>query len=122
MNNVDNSIDDIPITDADDVDIDDRLYTLVNDHGFCNYKEKLIMHDRIYSIFDSVASVFQRPILFRSEPEALRYFRLFCDENKSIMSDFVLYNIGLFDAETGNLTEVTPFVVAHGKDFVNVQN
>lgn len=80
------------------------------------------MIDRLYSIYDSVANVYQRPLVFRSEPEAIRYFRLFADENKSICADFVLYGIGLFDPETGNVTEMTPYVVAHGKDFANVQN
>uniref|UniRef100_A0AAU8B1E0 Nonstructural protein n=1 Tax=Dulem virus 164 TaxID=3145641 RepID=A0AAU8B1E0_9VIRU len=58
----------------------------------------------IYCIFDEAAGVFTAPTIDISDASAVRNFQKMCQDAGSIMnfkpSDFSLYKVGDFDAET----------------------
>nr|WP_325195405.1 phage ORF5 protein [uncultured Oscillibacter sp.] len=66
----------------------------------------------VYSIFDSAAGVFTAPTIDISDGSALRNFQQAIANSGSVMNfkpdDFVLYQIGTFDVETGKLDPWIP--------------
>lgn len=62
---------------------------------------------RIYTIYDTKAEQYGNPVYCRTDAEARRQFGVVArDENTEIgkhPEDFLLYRIGTFDPETGNL-------------------
>lgn len=75
----------------------------------------------IYCIFDNAAGVFTAPTIDISDEAAIRNFKKMCADAGSIMnfkpSDFALYKVGFFDAETGNIESfITPSRLFVGSD------
>ncbi len=66
----------------------------------------------IYCIYDSAAGVFTAPTIDISDEAAIRNFQKMCADAGSIMnfkpSDFSLYQVGIFDAETANIESFIP--------------
>lgn len=66
----------------------------------------------LYSIYDEAAGVFTAPFIELSDEAAMRNFRKMCADAGSIMnfkpSDFSLYAIGVWDAETSNIDSFVP--------------
>ncbi len=66
----------------------------------------------IYCIYDDAAGVFTAPTIDLSDESAIRNFQKMCADAGSVMnfkpSDFSLYAIGTFDAETANIESVVP--------------
>lgn len=66
----------------------------------------------IYCIYDEAAGVFTAPTIDISDESAMRNFKKMCAEAGSMMnfkpSDFSLFAVGCFDAETGNIEPLNP--------------
>lgn len=66
----------------------------------------------IYCIFDEAAGIFTAPTIDISDESAMRNFKKLCSEAGSIMnfkpSDFSLFAVGIFDAETGSIEPLCP--------------
>lgn len=66
----------------------------------------------IYCIYDDAAGVFTAPTIDISDASAVRNFQKMCVDANSMMnfkpSDFALYKVGDFDAETSKIDSVLP--------------
>ncbi len=66
----------------------------------------------IYCIFDEAAGVFTAPFIEISDEAAMRNFQKMCSEAGSLMNfkptDFSLYAVGVWDAETANIESFVP--------------
>ena len=66
----------------------------------------------IYCIYDEAAGVFTAPFIEISDEAAMRNFQKMCSDAGSVMnfkpSDFSLYAVGTFDAETANILSFVP--------------
>ncbi len=66
----------------------------------------------IYCIYDDAAGIFTAPTIDISDESAIRNFQKLCADAGSMMnfkpSDFSLYAVGFFDAETGNIESLVP--------------
>lgn len=66
----------------------------------------------VYSIYDSAAGVFTIPTIDISDESAIRNFKKMCSEAGSMMNfkptDFSLYVVGAFNAETGSIEPLSP--------------
>ncbi len=66
----------------------------------------------IYCIYDEAAGVFTAPTIDISDESAIRNFQKMCADAGSMMnfkpSDFSLYAVGVFDAETANIESFVP--------------
>lgn len=76
-----------------------------------------LMH--VYSIYDAGADVYLQPFFQPADAAAIRIFSKMCtDENSSLSikpDDFTLYNIGVFDDETGSLEPREPTSLGNGR-------
>ncbi len=75
----------------------------------------------VYSIFDTAAGVFTAPTIDISDASAVRAFWQAVANSGSVMNfkpeDFVLYQVGTFNVETGVLDAmVPPSRLAYGFD------
>lgn len=70
------------------------------------------MNYGIYCIFDEAAGIFTAPTIDISDESAMRNFQKMCSEAGSVMnfkpSDFSLYAVGVWDAETANIEPCVP--------------
>ncbi len=70
------------------------------------------MNYGIYCIYDEAAGVFTAPTIDISDESAIRNFQKMCSDAGSMMnfkpSDFSLYAVGVFDAETGVIEPLSP--------------
>lgn len=71
----------------------------------------------IYSVYDSAVG-FNPPVVQRSEAFAKRAFAENF-RNAFQRSDFVLYQIGDFNEETGEIYTMTPVRICSGSDFMS---
>ena len=66
----------------------------------------------IYCIFDEAAGIFTAPTIDISDESAMRNFQKMCADAGSVMnfkpSDFSLYAVGTWDAETANIESFVP--------------
>lgn len=66
----------------------------------------------IYCIFDEAAGIFTAPTIDISDESAMRNFQKMCSDAGSVMnfkpSDFSLYAVGVWDAETANIESFVP--------------
>lgn len=69
----------------------------------------------IYSIFDTVAEVFNKPFTDINDASATRSFMQSLDDNKN-KNDYVLYNMGTYDDSKGEIIGITPVKVVSGFD------
>lgn len=74
------------------------------------------MIHRLFSVYDGKIKSFMRPFSDQHLGNALRSFEEACKEPSSpfakYASDFVLYEIGTFDDETGTITAHNPIQLA----------
>ena len=80
------------------------------------------MKSVIASVQDVKAEFFGRPFTARSEAEAVRMFADGIKDNQTQMSqhpeDFILYHIGLFNDETGEITPGKPRILIAGTSLI----
>lgn len=66
----------------------------------------------IYCIYDEASRVFTAPTIDISDEAAMRNFQKMCADAGSMMnfkpSDFSLFAVGFFDAETGSIEPLSP--------------
>ncbi len=66
----------------------------------------------IYCIYDDAAGVFTAPTIDISDESAMRNFQKMCADAGSMMNfkptDFSLYAVGFFDAESGDIESIVP--------------
>ena len=66
------------------------------------------MYQKMFSVYDLKAKIWLQPFCFRTIPEALRWFQQSAQDTNhpfcKFGSDFCLYEIGVFDDETGMVT------------------
>lgn len=67
---------------------------------------------RVFSAYDGKLSVFMTPFVFIHLGQALRAWEDLCLDNKSMMSkhpsDFILYEVGEFDEDSGVIVAHNP--------------
>jgi len=61
------------------------------------------MYTNLYSIYDTVAEVFNKPFTDINDASAIRAFSQSVGEQKN-KNDYVLYHIGGFDDNSGSIT------------------
>ena len=70
------------------------------------------MQPKIYSVFDVQAEAFGQPFFMQTDGIALRSFNEAAQNPQTEISkypdDYVLYNIGTYDDDTGIITPQTP--------------
>lgn len=76
----------------------------------------------IYTILDTKAAAYLPPFYMRSNGEALRAFSDEISNGDSQIAkhpeDFILFQIGTFDEQTGELSPVSPISLAKAIDLV----
>jgi hypothetical protein len=72
----------------------------------------------VYSIYDVVPAVHNRPFVSINDGSAVRDFEHACLDNPH-MRDLELKRIGLFDDVTGVLVPETPVVISRGLEVYN---
>lgn len=84
------------------------------------------MNVNIYSIFDSAAKAYGRPLFLKTDGLAMRVFvdavnSLEDSDIRNHPEQFTLFKIGEFDDSTGTLsTEAPPVLLAKGHEVKNV--
>lgn len=78
------------------------------------------MKSCVYSIFDNIASVFNKPFIEFNNDSAVRAFRNALNDNIN-KNDFVLYHLGTFDDSNGTIVPNNPSKVISGFDLLPVQ-
>lgn len=65
------------------------------------------MELNMYSVYDRKARIYNSPYVLANDQMAIRSFRLIVNDKESMVhhypEDFVLYRIGKFNSNTGNL-------------------
>lgn len=70
----------------------------------------------MYTIYDSVAEIFNRPFVDHNDASATRAFERSLESNPN-KNDYSLYRIGTYDDESGMVTpSMTPVKVRSGFD------
>lgn len=77
------------------------------------------MKVNIYSIFDTVAEVFNKPFTEFNDASAQRAFIASLEEKLTNKNDYVLYNIGTYDDSKGEIVGCNPVKVCSGFDKTN---
>lgn len=76
---------------------------------------------RIYSIYDTKAEQFGNPVCIRTDAEARRMFKALATDGETQVGrnpeDFLLYRIGVFDAEKGTVTGEPGVAIAMAIEF-----
>lgn len=79
------------------------------------------MKQHIFSIFDSKTSYFQLPFFSPTIPSGVRLFRNLVSDVSTLVSkyseDFILFRIGEFDDESGEVSSVVPENLGSGASF-----
>ena len=71
----------------------------------------------MYTIYDTVAEVFNKPFTAHNNADASRAFtQSFGDGGQSNKDDYVLYRIGEYNDATGEITPCLPLKVLSGFD------
>ena len=77
----------------------------------------------MYSIYDTVAEVFNKPFMDHNDASACRAFdAAFVSGEKGNKDDYVLYRVGEFNDGSGELTPCLPSKVRTGFDIKAVEN
>lgn len=78
-------------------------------------------NQKMFSIYDTKAKVYNIPFSARTTEEALRMFeRLASDKNSMISqfpSDYVLFEVGSFSQDDGKIVSVTPHSIANAGEY-----
>lgn len=69
---------------------------------------------KVFSVYDGKVKVFSRPFMDQHTGSAQRSFELACKQEESpfaqFPADYVLYEVGTFDEESGRLSANNPVV------------
>lgn len=72
----------------------------------------------VYSVFDSKAECFSRPVFYSNDAMASRAFEVAVNSPESEMfmhpQDFTMFKVGSFSVSNGKLSGVDPVSVANG--------
>jgi hypothetical protein len=76
---------------------------------------------QIYTVHDSKAETFARPVFQNTVGEAVRAFSDECSNEHSMLNkhpeDFNLYKLGEYDQGTGLFSTIVPVHIASARDF-----
>jgi hypothetical protein len=71
----------------------------------------------LYSIYDTIADVFNKPFAAHNDADAIRAFtQSFEQGNKANKNDYVLYSLGSYNDGNGEIKPVVPLKVFSGFD------
>ena len=77
---------------------------------------------KVYAVYDSAAMVYDRPICFRADGEALRIWQQLCLNPESGVGkspkDFSFYKIGEYDDNTGTITPLDRFCIQTAEEAI----
>lgn len=76
------------------------------------------MTDNLYAIKDELSG-YGSPVPIKDEPQAIRWWRNMLVDNRLMANspkDFSLWQIGLFDTETGIVTPIEHKLIERGKE------
>lgn len=83
------------------------------------------MKHQIVAVQDTAVNSFMRPFTVRTEQEALRAFGHAVNQPGDPMNtspaDYLLFHLGTFDDETGELQPETVRLIARAKDLIKPQ-
>lgn len=73
---------------------------------------------KIFSVYDTKAEFYHPPFFFRTNGEALRVWMDLANDRSNQIGqypqDFVLFEIGTFDPQTGSVEPCDPANISHG--------
>ncbi len=70
----------------------------------------------MYSIYDTIAEVFNKPFTSHNDNDAMRAFTQSLQKADSNKDDYVLYRVADWNDSSGELTAILPFKVMTGFD------
>lgn len=80
------------------------------------------MDYNLYSIFDAATSTFGVPLAQENDATAMRAFAHECMKKESLWNshptDFVLYQVGVFESNSGDIQTCPPKIICRATDFV----
>jgi len=80
------------------------------------------MRTQLYSIFDKAAGIYTKPLFARADGEVMREFTNLCTSADHPYSDhpedYSLFRLGIFDDQTGKLTDEANECLANGHEVV----
>jgi len=77
----------------------------------------------LYSIYDTIADVFNKPFTAHNDKDAMRAFtQSFEQGGKANKEEYVLYKIGAFNDSNGELNATVPLKVMSGLDIKSKQD
>lgn len=80
------------------------------------------MKTQLYAIFDTAAGIYTKPIFARADGEVTREFQSLCTSNDHPYGqhpeDYSLFRLGIFDDQTGKLTDEANECLATGLEMV----
>ena len=71
------------------------------------------MRTQLYSVYDTIAAVFNKPFTEHNDESAKRAFTNSASEQPNI-NDYALYHLGEYDDNSGVITPVTPVRIMTG--------
>jgi len=81
---------------------------------------------RVYTIYDTKAEHYGNPVFIRTDAEARRMFSQVANDMQTEIGkhpeDFILYRIGTWDAENGNLNPEAGTCIAKAIEFQKGDN
>ena len=77
---------------------------------------------KVFCVHDSAVGAYLQPFFMRSKGEAVRGFTEVCNDSESQFNksprDYVLYEIGDFDDQTGRILPQEPKAIGHAFEFI----
>lgn len=86
---------------------------------FLHFDDRKDERMKVYSIRDQIAGIYSGLYMFSNDAVACRWFSVMCrdsNEIKPIYKDMQLYRVGMFDQDSGHLTDCAPELVMKGVD------
>lgn len=81
---------------------------------------------RMFAIYDEKALVYKTPFTFPQRGQALRVFTDLANDSRTEIGkypgDFVLYEVGTFDDETGALEAIMPINLGKALEFITADD
>jgi hypothetical protein len=75
------------------------------------------MRLQLYSIYDTIADVFNKPFTAHNDADAIRAFtQSFEQGNQANKNDYVLYHLGEYNDANGEIEAITPLKTYSGFD------
>lgn len=73
------------------------------------------MRTNLYSVYDTIAGVFNKPFVEHNDDTAKRAFQASASEQPHL-ADYSLYHLGYYDDTTGEIIPVDPLKIMSGLD------